>query len=136
MSASLGTLLMDTKLNVDDTVTVSSVVGTLLGSGEGSRVGDGVGCSVGGLVAMVMLTEPVVTFTPRTLPTLLEKVGSAMLVETVDAADVLKRRSPSMYVEPISKLVIHVVIPLLLTGFEVAEYFFTCLESTPMAVAR
>ena len=66
-------------------------------------VGSGVGSGEGGLVATVMFAEPTTTLAPRTLPTLLEKVESAMLVDTVDAADVpSRRRSPSRWKEPIS----------------------------------
>lgn len=76
--------------------TVGDLVGDLVGPSDGAIVGNAVGAIVGDLVASVIFAELVVTVVPRTPPTLLAKLGSAMLLKTVDAADVLSRRRPSI----------------------------------------
>ena len=80
-----------------------SNVGIMLGSGdivgmiEGLGVGASVGSGDGGRVADVMFAEPVVTLLPMTMPTLLAKLESERLLDTVSKAEVpSRRRRPSM----------------------------------------
>ena len=102
-------------------------VGTNVGFGlVGIGVGTPAGPSVGGLVASVTFGMLTVTFVPRTLPTLLEKLTSAILPATVSAA--VSRRRPSMCVEPISKYVFQVMLPVRSVAFGVeVRYSLTCL---------
>ena len=119
---------------------VGAMVGTKVGIPEGGLVGAEVGAMVGDLVAEVIFTAEVETLTPRTLPTLLEKLESEMLLDTVVEADVLadvpSLLRPSMWKEPISKYVFQVVVPRLLVDFMVVAYSFTWKGSTPIAEAR
>lgn len=101
-------------------------VGISVGRFVGSTVGMDVGKIVGGLVAMVIFAEPTVTsLVPRVSPTLLAKVESEMLDETVAEAS-SRRLSPSIWYEPISKYVTQLNFPLTSAGLIVAVYSFTC----------
>ena len=105
---------------------VGSEVGTNVGVCDGANVGASVGSGEGGRVADVMFAEPVVTLAPMAFPTLLEKLGSEMLLDTVSEAEVpSRRRRPSMWWDPISKYVCHVEMPRLFDGFVVVEYSLT-----------
>ena len=97
-----------------------------MGVSDGTSVGARVGSDEGGRVAAVMFAEPVVTLPPMTLPTLLAKLESEMLLDTVSEVEVpSRRRRPSMWWEPISKYVCHVVMPRLFGGLVVVEYSLT-----------
>ena len=98
-------------------------VGTPEGVSEGSGEGAGDGFLVKNWINMV--SECVVTFTPRRAPTLRAKLACAMPLSTMDSADVLRRRASSMKVLCTLNVVSHLVMPLPSVGPFVVLYSFT-----------